>query len=93
MQYRADEKIRFFSSLLAELNASEDCLLQMNIPKNAEAREHRIDESLKETFPAGDTPSYVGAGAPPDNEQVVGKYERGQDQPTDNKRHNALKKA
>jgi len=81
------------TSALAELNTSGDCSLQMNITKNTEAREQRIDEALKETFPASDTPSYVGAGAPLDNEQVVGKYERGQDQPTDKKRHNALKKA
>jgi hypothetical protein len=27
-------------------------------------RERRIDEALKETFPASDTPSFVGAGAP-----------------------------
>ena len=26
-------------------------------------REHRIDEALKDTFPASDTPSFVGAGA------------------------------
>jgi hypothetical protein len=28
-----------------------------------ERRERRIDEALKETFPASDTPSFVGAGA------------------------------
>ena len=27
-------------------------------------REQRIDEALQETFPASDTPSFVGAGAP-----------------------------
>jgi hypothetical protein len=27
-------------------------------------REHRIDEALKDTFPASDTPSFVGGGAP-----------------------------
>jgi hypothetical protein len=34
-----------------------------------ERRERRIDEALKETFPASDTPSFVGAGAqnPTDN--------------------------
>jgi hypothetical protein len=30
-------------------------------------RERRIDEALKETFPASDTPSFVGAGAPTDD--------------------------
>ena len=29
----------------------------------AKRREHRIDEALKDTFPASDTPSFVGAGA------------------------------
>jgi uncharacterized protein DUF3606 len=29
-----------------------------------ERRERRIDEALKETFPASDTPSFVGTGAP-----------------------------
>jgi hypothetical protein len=39
----------------------------MNIEQDQEAierRERRIDEALKETFPASDTPSFVGAGAP-----------------------------
>ena len=31
--------------------------------RSVERREHRIDESLKDTFPASDTPSFVGAGA------------------------------
>jgi hypothetical protein len=29
-----------------------------------EYREQRIDDALKETFPASDPPSFVGAGAP-----------------------------
>ena len=39
----------------------------MDIKQDQEAverRERRIDEALKETFPASDTPSFVGAGAP-----------------------------
>ena len=35
----------------------------MNNKQELEARERRIDEALKETFPASDTPSFVGAGA------------------------------
>ena len=31
--------------------------------QTTELRERRIDEALKETFPASDTPSFVGAGA------------------------------
>jgi hypothetical protein len=29
-----------------------------------EKRERRVDEGLKETFPASDTPTFVGKGAP-----------------------------
>lgn len=29
-------------------------------------QEQKIDEALEETFPASDTPSFVGAGAGPD---------------------------
>ncbi len=38
-------------------------------------RERRIDEALKETFPASDPPSFVGAGAPKptDDRTVVDK--------------------
>jgi hypothetical protein len=32
---------------------------------NTEEQEARIDEALKESFPASDPPSFVGAGAPP----------------------------
>jgi hypothetical protein len=32
-------------------------------PKAVERRERRIDEALKESFPASDSPSFVGAGA------------------------------
>jgi hypothetical protein len=43
-----------------------------------ERRERRIDEALKETFPASDSPSFVGAGAPgpTDNMAVEGKPRR-----------------
>jgi len=30
-----------------------------------EQREARIDEALKDSFPASDPPSFIGAGAPP----------------------------
>jgi hypothetical protein len=36
-------------------------------------RERRIDEALKETFPASDTPSFVGAGAPTDDWAMISK--------------------
>jgi hypothetical protein len=36
-------------------------------------RERRIDEALKETFPASDTPSFVGAGAPTEDKAIVRK--------------------
>ena len=38
--------------------------------KATQRRERRIDEALKETFPASDTPSFVGAGAPTDKENL-----------------------
>jgi hypothetical protein len=31
-----------------------------------EKQERKIDQALEETFPASDTPSFVGAGATPD---------------------------
>jgi hypothetical protein len=55
-------------------------------------RERRIDEALKETFPASDVPSFVGAGAPASNEPV-GKPEAADveakiEAKSDNKSHN-----
>jgi hypothetical protein len=35
-----------------------------------ERRERRLDEALKETFPASDTPSFVGAGAQPTDDRA-----------------------
>jgi hypothetical protein len=36
------------------------------VPRSNEQRENKIDEALKETFPASDAPSFVGAGAEPE---------------------------
>jgi tellurite resistance-related uncharacterized protein len=36
-----------------------------------ERRESRIDEALKETFPASDPPSFIGAGARPAHNETV----------------------
>ena len=38
-----------------------------------ERRERRIDEALKETFPASDPPSFVGAGAPRPTDNTTGE--------------------
>lgn len=50
-----------------EPNTRGRCSLPMNKEQELlaiERRERRIDEALKETFPASDAPSFVGAGAP-----------------------------
>jgi hypothetical protein len=39
-------------------------------------RERKIDEALKESFPASDPPAFVGAGAPPPGPPVESKKER-----------------
>ena len=56
----------------AEPTLAFRCSVLMNDKRDlhaVERREHRIDEALKETFPASDAPSFVGAGAakPGDN--------------------------
>jgi hypothetical protein len=35
-------------------------------PDERTRQERKIDEALEQTFPASDTPSFVGAGAGPD---------------------------
>lgn len=56
-------------------NARTGCSVPMDQEQQLQAilrRERRIDEALKETFPASDPPSFVGAGAPkPTNEKTT----------------------
>ena len=59
--------------------------LGMSTPKDVERRERKIDEALKETFPASDTPTFVGGVSTEQGEGIV-KDERGQEQPADKKR-------
>jgi hypothetical protein len=69
--------------------AVRGCSLLMNKLKSENAeqkRERKIDEALKETFPASDTPSFVGAGSGRRDGQGIVKDERGQEQPSDKKR-------
>ena len=65
--------------------AAVDCSLWMSIPKDVEKRDRKIDEALKETFPASDTPTFVG-GVDPNKGQGIVKDERGQEQAADKKR-------
>jgi hypothetical protein len=53
-----------FCSLLAD-DASLRWRKHMAQQQNRLAREKKIDEALEETFPASDTPSFVGAGPEP----------------------------
>ena len=64
--------------------------LGMSTPKDVERRERKIDEALKETFPASDTPTFVGGVSTEQGEGIV-KDERGQEQPAD-KKHAARKR-
>ena len=41
--------------------------------RDTERRERRIDEALRETFPASDPPSFVGAGAQRPTEYKTGE--------------------
>lgn len=57
----------------------------MSTQKDIEERERKIDEALKETFPASDTPTFVG-GVSPKQDQGIAETERGEAQPADKKR-------
>jgi hypothetical protein len=45
------------------------------MPDEHARRERKIDEALEETFPASDTPSFVGAGADRDKKPAEKKPE------------------
>ena len=47
--------------------------LEMSTPKDIERRERKIDEALKETFPASDTPTFVGGVSTEQGEQPADK--------------------
>ena len=54
----------------------------MSTPKDVERRERKIDAALKETFPASDSPTFVG-GVSTERGKGIVKDERGQQQPAD----------
>jgi hypothetical protein len=65
---------------LMELMRGRRCSLLMDKERELQAvyhRERRVDEALRDTFPASDPPSFVGAGAPkPDDKTRLGKPDR-----------------
>ena len=61
------------------------CSLGMSTPKDIEKRERKIDEALKETFPASDTPTFVGNTAA-ERDYGAAKDEHSEEPPAGKKR-------